>query len=129
MTKVWTAKTGWVIKDDKPTTGFVGIGVYELPNGEIYVVKPNRAKTRVYAMKLVESPSERLTETGTHVKFDFVYEKGAIYKIKPEYKMDIERAKELMIRYGRCIVCGRRLKVAESVERGIGPICIKYFKR
>jgi len=104
------------------------MGVYELPSGEIYVVKPNRDKTRLYAKKLVEAPSDRLTETGQRVSFDFEYERGAIYTIRPEYKMSLERGKELMIRYGRCIICGRRLKVAESVERGIGPICIKYFR-
>jgi hypothetical protein len=75
----------------------------------------------------VVSTSERLTEEGERVKFDFVYERGAIYNIKPEDKMSFNRAKELMIKYGRCIVCGHRLKVAVSVERGIGPVCIKSF--
>lgn len=101
------------------------IGAYELPTGEIYIVKPNREKTRLYAKRLVEAPSERLTETGKHVDFDFVYEAGAIYKIKPENRMPFERAKELTILYGRCIICGRHLKVAKSVERGIGPDCYK----
>jgi hypothetical protein len=103
-------------------------GVYELPTGEIYIVKPNKEKTRLYAKRLVEAPSERLTETGQVVDFDFEYEKGAIFRIHPEHQMSFERAKELMIRYGKCIVCGRRLKRAESVERGIGPVCIKYFR-
>lgn len=47
--------------------------------------------------------------------------------VKPGDQMNVERAKELMIRYGRCIVCGRFLKVAKSVERGIGPVCFSYF--
>lgn len=106
----------------------IGIGVYELPTGEIYVVKPNTAGDRKYAKRLLESPSDRVTETGVKVKFDFVYERGAIYRLRPEYKMSIARGKELMIKYGRCIVCGRHLRVAESVERGIGPVCIKSFK-
>jgi len=128
MQKVWTHEKGWTItKRPKEGEITVGIGVYELPTGEIYVVKPNRAKTRLYAKKLVET-TERLTKQGKRVDFDFVYERGAIYKLKPQHKMFIERAKRLMIRYGRCIVCGRRLKVAKSVERGIGPVCIKYFR-
>ncbi len=102
-------------------------GVYELPSGEIFVVKPNQERTRVYASRLVETPSDRVTEAGGHVKFEFKYAPGAIYQIRPDYRMPADRARELMIRYGRCIVCGRHLKVAESVERGIGPICIKYF--
>jgi len=107
---------------------FVGPGVYELPTGEIYVVKLNAAKNRVYAKKLVEIAGERLTETGQTANFDFVYEMGAIYKIQPQHLMPLERAKTLMIKYGRCIACGRRLKQKVSVERGIGPICIKYFR-
>jgi len=132
VVKVWEYGKGWKTVEQQENSSHIHEltpGVYELPTGEIYVVKPNRAHTRLYAKKLVEAPSERLTETGEHVKFDFVYERGAIYKIRPEDKMKIERAKELMIRYGRCIVCGRRLKVAKSVERGIGPVCIKYFAR
>lgn len=104
-------------------------GVYELPNGAIYVVKPNRAKTNVYAKRLVEINAERATEAGTRVEIEFEYEAGAIRKIRPEHRMDIERAKELTIRYGRCINCGRTLKAAESVERGIGPVCIKSFRQ
>jgi len=103
-------------------------GVFE-KKGEIFIVKPNKEKTRLYCMKLVETVSDRITETGKRVTFDFEYAKGAIYDLTEDDRMDIERAKELMIRYGRCIVCGRKLKVAESVERGIGPICIKYFRR
>jgi hypothetical protein len=102
-------------------------GVYELATGEVYVVKFNKERFRLYAKKLVES-SERLTETGKVVDFDFVYEPGAIYRLRPEDQMGLERAKELLIRYGRCIVCGRTLKVAKSVERGLGPVCVKYFK-
>jgi hypothetical protein len=102
-------------------------GVYELPDGTIYVVRPNQAKSRLYAKRLVEINAERALEEGGRVQIDFEYEKGAIFKIKPEHKMELERAKELTVRYGRCIVCGARLKDAKSVERGIGPVCIKSF--
>ena len=105
----------------------VGPGVYNLPTGEIYVVKLNRAKTRVYAKRLVEVGSDRLSAENKRVNFDFEYEPGAIYRIRSEHLMGLETAKKLMIQYGRCIVCGRKLKVAESVERGVGPVCIKYF--
>ena len=61
------------------------------------------------------------------VDFDFEYDPGGIYKIYDEHLMNIDRAKKLMIRYSRCIVCGRRLKTPESIERGMGPVCVKYF--
>jgi hypothetical protein len=42
--------------------------------------------------------------------------------------MSLEKAKQLNIKYGRCIICGLKLKAAKSVEAGMGPVCIKYFK-
>lgn len=101
-------------------------GVYE-KDGVIYVVKFNKEKTALYAKQIRELNSTRITEAGTVVEIEFDYAAGAIYKLAPEDKMPLERAKEYTIRYGRCIVCGRDLKKAESVERGIGPVCIKSF--
>lgn len=109
---------------DTPTVR-VGPGVYEVGT-EIFVVKLNKEKTRVYALRLVESP-HRVNVDGEHVDFDFVYARGAIYGLKPEDQMTAERAKHYLVRYGRCLVCRRKLKAAASVERGIGPVCIKYF--
>lgn len=105
----------------------VGPGVYELPSGAIYVVKMNRGKTRSYAKRLVEIHTDRLNENDEHVQIEFEYAPGAIYEIRPEHRMDVDRAKALTLRYGRCIACGRHLKAAQSVERGIGPVCIKSF--
>lgn len=52
------------------------------------------------------------------------YAAGAIRHIRPEHRMTVERAKELSIRFGRCVRCRRVLTAEESVERGIGPVCI-----
>lgn len=101
-------------------------GVYDVDN-HVYIVKPNREKTRLYAKRLIEIAGDRLNEHGDHVQIEFVYDPGAIFNVKPEHKMPLERAKALTIRYGRCIVCGRHLKAGVSVERGIGPVCIKSF--
>jgi hypothetical protein len=101
--------------------------VYE-KDGVTYVVKQNKAKTNVYAKRLVEIGGDRLTEADTVVKFDFVYAPGVIHQLTAEDQMPLERAKELMIRYGKCVNCGRPLKAAVSVERGIGPVCIKAFR-
>jgi hypothetical protein len=101
-------------------------GVYE-KDGVIYVVKWNKEKTRLYAKQIRELNSTRITEAGTVVEIEFDYAPGAVYKLTPGDKMPLDKAKEYTIRYGRCIVCGRDLKKAESVERGIGPICIKSF--
>lgn len=101
-------------------------GVYE-KDGTVYVVKFNKEKTNLYAKQIRELNSTRLTEAGTVVEIEFDYASGAIFKLTPDDKMPLDKAKEYTLRYGRCIVCGRRLKKAESVERGIGPICAGYF--
>lgn len=101
-------------------------GVYEL-NGVAYIVKPNRAKTRLYAKRIVEIGGTRKTEAGSFVAVEFEYVPGVIYKLRAEDRMTGARAKELTIRYGRCICCGRSLKSGESVEQGIGPVCVKSF--
>lgn len=103
-------------------------GVYELPStGEIFVVKRTRDKQRTYAKRLVEINSFRLNAKGEQVKIEFEYAPGAIKRIKPNHKMPLDRAKELIVQYGRCISCGRTLKAAQSVEQGIGPVCVKNF--
>lgn len=100
-------------------------GVFETDEG-IFIVKPTRDKERLYAKRLVES-APRLNAAGEGVDFDFEYAPSVIFRLTEEDRMPLERAKKLTIRYGRCIVCGRRLKAKQSVERGIGPICIKQF--
>lgn len=102
-------------------------GVYEI-DGQIYVVKYNRSKTNLYAKKLVELNGDyRTTEAGARVDFEFEYAKGAVYDLKLSDRMPLERAKELITLYGKCINCSRHLKAAKSVENGIGPVCIKSF--
>jgi hypothetical protein len=102
------------------------IGIYR-HDGVIYQVKFNKAKTGVYAKRLVEIGGQRLTETGWVKNIDFEYAAGAINLISPDEKLPFEEAKELSIRYGRCLVCGRHLKDAHSVAEGIGPVCRKTF--
>lgn len=114
-------------REDKPKDVIVTEpGVYERDD-VVYVVKFTKDKQRLYAKRIRELNSTRLTEAGTIVDIEFDYAPGAVYRLRPEDKMSLERAKEYTIRYGRCIVCGRNLKKAESVERGIGPVCIKSF--
>lgn len=103
-------------------------GVFENEHG-IFVVKPNRKGDRLYAKRLVEIGGERLNAEGDHVAFDFEYAPGAMRHLREEHRMDVDRAKELTLRYGRCINCARRLKAAKSVEEGIGPVCIKRFRQ
>jgi hypothetical protein len=119
------------IAEDKPAddglTPITEPGAFEY-GGEAYIVKPTRDGERLYAKKVVEITADRLNENDEIVQIELVYEKGAMRFLREEHRMDAERGKALSIRYGRCIVCSHRLKAAESVERGIGPVCIKRFR-
>lgn len=102
------------------------IGIYEVDD-HIYKVRQNRAKTRKYAEVLSFTVSEalRLTKAGSTIKAQYVFERGAIFRIRPEHRITGKRAEELSIVFTSCIVCGRTLKAAASVARAIGPVCIK----
>lgn len=116
-----------VVRDVQEVVATLTPGVYEV-NGEIFNVKFNKAKTNLYAQRLVEKLNvDRLTESGDVVHIVFEYAPGVVRRLRPHQKMSLERARELTIRYGRCLACGRALKNAQSVERGIGPVCRKAF--
>lgn len=131
MPKVWTYETGWREVSDEDLFLEEGRhlreGVYKLSDGRIYVVRLNRDKTKLQAKRLIETSSDRLTEDGKLVRYELKFDGVQLKEIGAEDLMDFKEAKELIIRYGRCIYCGHGLKVAKSVERGIGPVCFKAF--
>lgn len=104
----------------------VGVGVYQR-NGTIYVVRKNRTNQGLHARRLVEIGGRRLTEADTVVKIEFEYDRDALLQLRPEDRMTLEDAKPFVIKYGRCIACDTPLSDATSVERGIGPVCVKKF--
>lgn len=58
----------------------------------------------------------------------WVYQGAASRFVTVDMKMTLEEAKEYGLQTGVCVCCGRTLTDPESVERGIGPICLtKYF--
>lgn len=110
----------------------VEVGVYKVPRlGEdfdIIKVQLTQDKLRRYAKKLVPINGWRRNEEGEKVKWKWVYEPGLILKVKPEYRMNEEDARQFGLKYAICARCGRGLSQADSVDRGIGPVCIKYFR-
>jgi hypothetical protein len=93
----------------------------------IYKVQWNRAKSRKYAKRLVPIGGERLNENFEHVNWAYEYAPGVIHKLQPRDRMSKEDAMTFGLKYGICANCGRHLEQADSVELGIGPVCIKYF--
>lgn len=87
-------------------------GVYEI-NGDVFVVKWNQSKTRLYAKQWIR------TASGAHLD----YISGAIYRLHPCNRINYERALELSVEFSACCVCGKTLTDPKSVKRGIGPVC------
>lgn len=103
-------------------------GVYILPDGSIAKVKATQDKLRTYASRWVEIRGERLTEAGTRKQGEYQYEQGLVQRVAAQgRKMTLEEAKAFILRYGICARCSRKLVAADSVERGIGPVCVTYF--
>lgn len=102
-------------------------GVYQRDDGEIFVVKFNRQRTGVYAKRLVEVTGDRLTEDGDRVKVDFEYAPRALSTLTRGQQMTLEAARPYLVRYENCMVCGVLLRAATSVERSIGPVCVRMF--
>jgi hypothetical protein len=102
------------------TIGLGEDGMYRTPNGTIYKVQyAVHGSGNLYAKRLIP-PSE----FGGRAEFD--YERGAVNKLRPEWRMTLEQAKEFGALYGTCCVC-RTLTREESIEAGIGPICAGRF--
>jgi hypothetical protein len=102
-------------------------GVYVLESGTIVLAKPNRQKSNVYTSRWVEAPSDRLNEDDEFVRGEWSYDPALKGQLGSARRMTLDEAKAFLLRFGRCVRCNRRLKVGQSVERGLGPVCVKEF--
>ena len=122
-------------------------GVYVLPDGTVAKVQANRDKTRTYAKRWTHKGGARITESeidrilsgesrdvvlrGKDLPHgDYEFEAGLVQRVAAEgRKMSLAEAKRFIVVYGKCARCSLTLKAAKSVERGIGPKCIKWFPK
>lgn len=91
------------------------VGMYRNAEGDIYKVQRSRQSGNLYAKRL------DIFDGG------FIYEAGALRKVKPSDKMTLAQAKEFGVQYGICCNCGALLTDPESIAEGIGPICAGKF--
>lgn len=113
---------------NRPSNNDSEIGVYVLDDGSIVKVQPNKAKTSCYSMLWIEIRGERLVDHDeSRVNGEWEYAPQLIRQCDDAHRMTLEAAKAFILRYGRCVRCSRKLKAADSVERGIGPVCVNYF--
>lgn len=92
-------------------------GMYETEDGRVFRVKRSKDSGRLYAS---------LYNPGAACRSDrFSFMAGAMRLLRATHRMTKERAMALGAQWSQCCVCGRDLTAAESVEKGIGPICIQ----
>jgi hypothetical protein len=105
-------------------------GMYRTPDDEIYKVqRAVNGSGNLYA-KLLVKLDEPIIKRGKLTWYEFEYASGAIRKLRPEWKMSLEEAKEWGALYGSCCVCGATLtddSAGGSIEQGIGPVCASKF--
>ncbi len=93
------------------------IGIYR--EGEtIYCVRKARQSERVYAYQLI-------TTEGENPRWDYVA--GKVFELKVENMISLEVAQQYGRKTGICCICGRYLTDAESVTKGIGPVCERKY--
>lgn len=94
-------------------------GFYETPDGVIYkVVRAVHGSGHLYAKRLYH-----VVDDNGDTRGQFNIERGAIRRLRPEWKLSRERAVELGKLYGFCIRCGAILTDETSIAQGMGPIC------
>jgi hypothetical protein len=97
------------------STALVGEGVYRRStDGAMFRVQTSRESGNRYAKTLLESGG-------------WGYERGAIFTLKPEERLSVGELAEWGLSTGVCAICARLLSTAESVARGIGPVCASRY--
>jgi hypothetical protein len=114
------------------STGAVGSpvteeGIYERGEQVFWAVKSGSGRLYAKVLDQTVSQCKRLTEEGKVVNVKYVYAAGAISQITAEDKVSRERAQELGHITAICVRCGIKLEDADSVARGMGPVCYKKY--
>lgn len=91
------------------------IGVYKRGD-DIYRVIKGRQSANTYAQKLTVDFNGAPT---------WVYVGAMVFELKVEELISPEVAAQMGRTVGYCVICGRYLTDAESVAKGIGPVCEK----
>lgn len=91
------------------------IGVYKRGD-DIYRVIKGRQSQNTYAQKLTVDFNGAPT---------WVYVGAMVFELKVEELISPEVAAQMGRTVGYCVICGRFLTDAESVAKGIGPVCEK----
>lgn len=108
-------------------------GMYRTPTGIIFKVQQaKQGSGHLYAKRLViDTPAETndYGKVTAPAKGHFEYDRGAIGRLRPEWKMSVDDAKGFGKLYGMCCVCAADLTDDQSIAEGIGPVCGKRMTK
>lgn len=104
-------------------------GVVDMTQAAVLTAEEGYYHVQLGFFKVVVSPKSGnayakryVPETGK-----WEYYPGAVTRLRPEFKMGLEQAKEFGKLYGRCIRCSKVLTDETSIEQSMGPVCISKF--
>lgn len=78
---------------------------------------------QLYAKRMFQLDEPKPLARGGMKVFDFVYARGAVNTIRPEWRLTLADAKEFGDLYGCCMRCGKTLTKETSIEHGMGDTC------
>lgn len=93
----------------------LAVGAYE-SEGVVYSVRKLGYSDRIVAFTY-DSTTKRWIQDTTK----------AIFKLKPEDRLTLERASKMSVAVGSCVHCGRTLTLQKSVVAGMGRICASKY--
>lgn len=105
------------------------LGVYSM-GGDIFAVRQFKAEGKVirYARRGEFTTVDHKVVPATHPdahRVDWIKAPGMQYKLATGgTKLTVAEIEALSIQFDQCFICGRRLDVLASKERGIGPVCL-----
>lgn len=98
-------------------------GVYEDTGGNLFRVYFGQQSSRMLVQQIIAEH-----DTMGDMDVSYVYLGTATSKLpRDAVRLPLERVGRLGIASGQCLICGRRLDVPESVDRGIGPVCAERY--
>lgn len=113
----------WLLKQPKvqvsAPTPQVGEGLF-MKDGATYVVAMRPSTKKLVCRRLMV---QKLYNGKMRARF--FYAGSMLHKLTEADRVSLEEAKAKSQMFGFCVMCGRTLKAQESVERLIGPVCIK----
>ena len=57
----------------------------------------------------------------------WIYERGLIHNLVVDHRMTLDEARHFGELYSQCVNCGRTLTDKNSIDKAIGPVCIRQF--